>query len=63
MMGYILTAVIAALVGYNSGWIRAHRTVLTECERLGSFYVGTTVVKCESITRLAKAELKMEEEK
>lgn len=63
MIGYILTALIAALVGYNSGWIRAHRTVLTECERLGSFYVGTTVVKCESITRLAKAELKMEEEK
>lgn len=60
MMGYILTALIAALVGYNSGRIRAHRTVLTECERLGAFYVGTTVVKCESITRLAKTENKGE---
>ena len=63
MIGYILTALIAALVGYNSGWIRAHRTVLTECERLGAFYVGTTVVKCESITRFAKAEFEMEKDK
>ena len=63
MTGYILTAIIAILIGYNTGWIRAHMVVLAGCEKLGSFYVGSTVVKCESITRLAKAELKMEEEK
>lgn len=36
-------AALAILIG----WILAHNTVATECEKLGSFYVGDKVFKCE----------------
>lgn len=43
-----LIAVIAVDVGLvlvSWGW--AHQTVATECERLGSFYVGSKVFECK----------------
>lgn len=30
-----------------SGWIFAHNTVATECEKLNAFYVGNKVYHCE----------------
>lgn len=38
--------VIIALVAFCFGWIAAHATVATECDRLGSFYVGKTTYVC-----------------
>lgn len=37
------------LVGWLCGWIHAHSTVAKECERLGSFYVGSKVFHCSKI--------------
>ena len=39
----ISMAVLAVLLG----WIIAHNTVAVECQKLGSFYVGDKVFKCE----------------
>ena len=44
-----LLAAVGYFLGYWKGWHNAHRTVATECKRLGSFYVGTTVFKCIEI--------------
>lgn len=40
---------VALIVGYGIGWSNAHYTVATECEKLGSFYVGSRVFKCLNI--------------
>jgi hypothetical protein len=29
------------------GWIMAHHTIATECQKLGAFYVGSTVYECK----------------
>lgn len=47
-------AIIALLVGYSIGWTQAHYTVATECDRLGSFFVGKRVFKCTEITEVTK---------
>lgn len=41
--------ILAAVVGVSIGWGWAHRTVAQECERLGSFYVGSKVFHCYKI--------------
>lgn len=38
--------VIVLIVGFCMGWIAAHSTVASECDRIGSFYVGDTVYVC-----------------
>ena len=38
------------LIGCLAGWLWAHSTVATECERLGRFYVGTKTFECVKIT-------------
>jgi len=38
---------LAFLAIFMTGWAFAHNTVATECEKLGAFYVGNTVYKCE----------------
>jgi hypothetical protein len=42
-----LTLLLALAVGWYGGWIAGHTTVATECERLGGFYVGSTVYQCK----------------
>ncbi|WP_281212019.1 hypothetical protein [Pseudomonas fulva] len=37
------------LLAYYIGWVHAHHTVATECERLGGFYVGRETFRCESV--------------
>ena len=37
---------IALLIGYRMGWESAHKTVASECRKLGRFYVGKTVFHC-----------------
>ncbi len=39
--------VCALLVAFAFGWMVAHNTVATECNKLGSFYVGSTVYECK----------------
>ena len=42
------TAALAiVLAAFALGWAIAHSTVATECERLGSFYVGQKVFDCK----------------
>ncbi len=45
-MGWIIASLIGALVG----WVVAHGVVATECERLGSFYVGEKTFHCVKVT-------------
>lgn len=45
----LMAVVICILIGWLGGWLHAHRTVATECRKLGSFYVGDTVFKCVAI--------------
>ena len=33
--------------GVLLGWLIAHDTVSTECDKLGSFYVGSKVYSCQ----------------
>lgn len=47
MGGLILSGIAAALVTF--GWVWAHAEVSHECEKLGAFYVGQTVYKCEKL--------------
>lgn len=42
-----LIVAVCLIAGLLFGWMFAHSTVATECEKLGGFYVGNTVYKCE----------------
>ena len=46
-MKVFLITVLTALAFYQFGFWGAHLTVASECEKLGSFYVGKKVFKCE----------------
>ena len=51
-IGFLLFVVLVAfLVGKSYGWYEAHYTIAQECERLGKFYVGTTVYECKAIEK------------
>ncbi len=39
------------IFGVLIGWVWAHKTVATECERIGKFYVGENVYHCRLITK------------
>jgi hypothetical protein len=45
------TLAFAALLilAYRLGWESAHKTVASECRRLGAFYVGSSTFKCIEI--------------
>ena len=43
-----LWIVLAVLFGIVVGWLVAHQTVATECQKLGAFYVGRTVFECKA---------------
>lgn len=49
MMEAIGVILLCALIGYWIGWVHAHNTVADECERLGGFYVGKKIFKCEKV--------------
>lgn len=44
----LIIGVALALI-FAAGWITAHSEVVTECERLGAFYVGDKTFKCERV--------------
>lgn len=47
-MGWVLLALLVGLlIGYSNGWHSAHKTIEKECERLGAFYVGDKVFRCQ----------------
>ena len=49
-MGWVILAfIVGVIVGYGYGWNSAHVTVATECERLGSFFMGKKVFRCVKI--------------
>lgn len=50
-LAYGFVFLVAFLIGRSSGWTSAHYTVATECERLGSFYVGKDVYVCKRIMK------------
>jgi hypothetical protein len=43
----LVIPMMTLIFGLFLGWIFAHNTVATECGRLGSFYVGSTVYECK----------------
>ncbi|MCD6006884.1 hypothetical protein [Halomonas sp. IOP_31] len=36
-------------IGLTWGWIAAHHTVASECERLGGFFVGKKTFQCQQV--------------
>jgi hypothetical protein len=48
-MSIALAIIVSLLFGFAWGWGAAHKTVATECERLGSFYVGPKTFHCTKI--------------
>lgn len=51
MSDYIFHCIFASLFGILIGWIFAHSSVATECQKIGAFYVGEHVYYCERIIR------------
>jgi len=47
MTQILLCLLIGLLIGFAFGWGFAHNAVATECERLGSFFVGEKVYECK----------------
>jgi len=43
----VLMAFCFTVMGASIGWLHAHTTVAAECERLGSFFVGSKTYECE----------------
>lgn len=48
-MSWVAVAIVAGFIGYLIGWTSAHHTVADECTKLGAFYVGKRVFKCNEI--------------
>jgi len=42
---------IAGYTGYQIGWIIAHKTIASECKRLGGFFVDKETFKCVAVER------------
>lgn len=49
LLGFLFCLLIAAMVGYFYGWVKAHLTVAEECKKLGKFYVRNEVFECVKI--------------
>lgn len=47
MINTLTSVILATIGGIIIGWIFAHVTVSTECDKLKSFYVGDKVYRCE----------------
>lgn len=47
MINGIFTWFFGFAVGALLSWTHAHQTVATECQRLGSFYVGEKTYECK----------------
>jgi hypothetical protein len=45
MTDYIKTAFISSMF-FSLGWIVSASTIGNECQKLGGFYVGSTVYEC-----------------
>lgn len=45
----VLMACLTAVALCVGSWVSAHSTIADECKKLGGFYVGNTVFKCEVV--------------
>ena len=45
-------AAFSCAVAFFFGYVSAHSDVSTECDRLGGFYVGSTIYKCVKVEKL-----------
>lgn len=43
--------ILLCIAFWLSGWVFAHNTIATECERLGKFYVGDTTYECTKVEK------------
>lgn len=43
-----VSVVLMAVILFFMGWVFAHSTIATECQRLNAFYVGSTVYTCSA---------------
>ena len=46
-----LAGFVCLVFGYLIGYTGSHADVARECERLGGFYVGKTVYKCQKVEK------------
>jgi hypothetical protein len=46
IQGYLISLLLAVCM-FFLGWVLGSSTIATECERLGGFYVGSTVYECK----------------
>ena len=51
-MSAILYGLFFAVIGYQFGYPAAHNDIAMECDRLGGFYVGSTIYKCVKVEKL-----------
>lgn len=47
MAKIVATILVTAFITWHLAWAAAHNTIATECEKLGSFYVGDKVYVCK----------------
>ena len=40
---------LVLLIGIWLGWILTHHIIAKECERLGGFFIGKNIYKCNAI--------------
>lgn len=43
----LVASVCSLIFGIAIGWVVAHSTVSTECDKLGAFYFGSKTYLCE----------------
>ena len=53
-MSWILACLFFVWLGWLIGWMHAHYTVADERRKLGSFYVGKSVFKCQEIVEVER---------
>lgn len=47
----VLIIIIVAIFMYEVGFAAAHQEVKTECDKLGGFFVGDNIFKCERVSQ------------
>lgn len=50
-MPYVIGLLLGLFIGYQLGWVGAHKMVARECESLGGFFVGEQVFECRPVER------------
>lgn len=47
----VLIIITVAFFMYGAGLVAAHQEIKTECDKLGGFFVGNNIFKCERVSQ------------